>query len=101
VDCWIGVVEEHDRRVVRLAGKLCAAQVPELLLACAASGPLHLDLTELVSTDAAGVEALQRVRAQGAVLVGVPGYIQLKLDDFSPEEAQHGPPWKWKRTNGA
>jgi hypothetical protein len=106
VDCWIGVAEEHDRRVVRLAGKLGAAQVPELLLACAGSGPLDLDLTELVSTDAAGVEALQRVRAKGAILVGVPGYIQLKLDDLPPEEAQHAPPWKkkwkkWKRSNGA
>jgi hypothetical protein len=104
VNCWIGVAEEHDRRVVRLAGKLGAAQVPELLLACAGSGPLDLDLTELVSTDAAGFEALLRVRAEGAVLVGVPGYIQLKLDDFMPKEGQHGPPrtWKkWKEKNGA
>ena len=39
VDCWIGVVTEVDRRVVRLAGRLSVAQVPELLTACAAGGP--------------------------------------------------------------
>jgi hypothetical protein len=80
VDCWIGVVTEVDRRIVRLAGRLSVAQVPELLIACAGSEVLELDLTDLVSADASGIEALQRVRAQGANLVGTAGYIQLKLD---------------------
>jgi ABC-type transporter Mla MlaB component len=80
VDCWIGVAQENDQRVVRLAGRLAEAQVPELLQACAGSHALQLDLTDLVSADAAGLEALQRVRARGAMLIGVPGYIQLKLD---------------------
>jgi hypothetical protein len=80
VDCWIGIDEDGDWSVVRLAGKLGAEQVPELLLACTRPGPIQLDLTDLVSIDAAGVEALQRVRAWGAVLIGVPGYIALKLD---------------------
>jgi len=80
VDCWIGVVQEKDQRIVRLAGRLAEAQVPELLQACAGSYALQLDLTDLVSADATGLEALKRVRARGAVFVGVPGYIQLKLD---------------------
>ena len=80
MDCWIGVVQEIDRRVVRLAGQLSGAQVPELLEACAQGGYLQLDLSDLVSADMAGIDALQRVRAAGAHLVGVPGYIQLKLD---------------------
>ena len=80
MDCWIGVVTEGDRRVVRVAGRLSVAQVPELLAACAAPGPLELDLSDVVSVDAAGIEALQRIRAQGATLAGAPGYIQLKLD---------------------
>jgi hypothetical protein len=80
VDCWIGVVTEIDRRVVRLAGRLSAAQVPELLMACGDGGPLEIDLSDLVSADGAGIEALQRVRANGATLVGTAGYIQLKLD---------------------
>ena len=80
MDCWIGVVQETDRRVVRLAGRLSVAQVPELLEACAEAPPIELDLTDLVSADAAGIEALQRLRSQGATLVGAPGYLQLKLD---------------------
>jgi hypothetical protein len=80
VDCWIGVVTEADRRVVRLAGRLSIAQVPEFLTACGEGGSVELDLTDLVSADAAGIEALQRVRRKGATLVGTPGYIQLKLD---------------------
>jgi hypothetical protein len=80
VECWIGVGQEGDRRIVRLAGRFGEAQVPELMQVCAAGGPVCLDLTELVSTDAAGLEALSRVREQGAMLTGAPTYIQLRLD---------------------
>lgn len=80
MDCWIGVVEELDRRVVRLAGRLAFAQVPELMRSCEGSAVLELDLTDLVSADGAGIDALVRLRARGATLIGVPGYIQLKLD---------------------
>jgi hypothetical protein len=83
VDCWIGVVQEQDRRLVRLAGRLAEAQVPELLIACGESGPLELDLSDLLSADAAGLDALQRIRARGASLVGVAGYIQLQLESPS------------------
>jgi hypothetical protein len=80
VDCWIGVARTGDQRVLRLAGRLSAAQVPELLRACAEDGPLTLDLTDMVSADATGIDALQRIRARGATLTGTAGYIQLKLD---------------------
>jgi hypothetical protein len=80
VDCWIGVVQEVDRRVVRLAGRLSAAQVPELLSACSNAGSLELDLTELRSADVAGIDALRRLRDTGATLTGAAGYIQMKLD---------------------
>ena len=83
VDCWIGVVQEANRRLVRLAGRLSIAQVPELLGVCAEARPIDLDLTDLVSADAAGIEALQRLRDQGATLLGAPGYIQLKLDSHT------------------
>lgn len=80
MDCWIGVVKEADRLVVKLAGRLSAAQVPELLTACADdAGALELDLSDLVSADAPGIEAVQLLRGKGARLVGVPGYIRLKL----------------------
>ena len=80
MECWIGVTTEGDRRVVHVAGRLSVAQVPELLTACAESPNLELNLTDLVSADLPGIEALQRVRTKGATLVGTPGYIRLKID---------------------
>ena len=77
------MVQQTDRRLVQLAGRLSVAQVPELLGACAEASSIHVDLTDLVSADAAGIEALQRLRGQGATLFGAPGYLQLKLDSPS------------------
>lgn len=86
MECWIGVITEVDRRVVRVAGRLGLAHVPELLSACDGAGALELNLTDLSSADNAGIEALQRVRRKGAVLVGTPGYIQLKIDSISARQ---------------
>lgn len=83
MECWIGVGEDGERRVVRLAGWFGEAQVPELMQVCAPGGPVSLDLSELVSTDAAGLEALSRIREQGALITGAPTYIQLRLDSIS------------------
>jgi len=80
MDCWIGVVQEGERRIVSLAGRLSVAHVPELLRACEAGPSVDVDLADLVSADAPGIEALQRIRRNGARLVRAPGYIQLKLD---------------------
>ena len=82
MDCWIGVVQESGRRVVRLAGRLCDVQVPELSRSCADAGAnqLVLDLTDLLSADAAGIEAIRKLRDAGAAIAGAPGYIKLKLD---------------------
>ena len=74
---------EGDRRVIRVAGRLGIAHVPELLTACAGAGALELNLTDLASADNAGIEAMQRVRRNGATLVGTPGYIQLKIDSLA------------------
>ena len=89
MDCWIGVAQDGDRRVVRVAGRLSVAQVPELLTACADAAELELDLTELVSADPAGIEGLRRLRTSGATLVGAPGYIRIRLD--SPGAAPADP----------
>ena len=86
MECWIGVVTEVDRRVVRVAGRLGVAHVPEFLTACEGSGALELNLTDLASADTAGVEALQRIRRKGATLVGTPGYIQMKIDSLSARQ---------------
>ena len=83
---------------MRLAGRLTVAQVPELLQECAEGGPLRLDLTDLLSADPAGIEALQRIRAAGATLVGAAGYIQLKLDSPAGGPTSAPPP-KARRQN--
>lgn len=75
----MGIAQEADRRVIRLAGRLAFPQVPELLHACEGTSRLQLDLKDMVSADAAGIDALRRIRARGAELLNVPGYIQLKL----------------------
>ena len=98
VECWIGVVQESDRRVVRLAGRLSIAQVPELLGACAETWTIELDLTDLISADVAGIEALQGLRGRGARLVGAPGYLQLKLDS---KPAQPTAPFPKGRPKGS
>ena len=82
VDCWIGVVQEDGRRVVRLAGRLGDIQVPELSRACAgtSASTIVLDLTDLLSADAAGIEAIRNLCLAGASVAGVHGYIKLKLE---------------------
>jgi anti-anti-sigma regulatory factor len=84
VECKIEVADRGRQRVVRLSGRLAEAQVPELLEACAAK-TLHirLHLGDLISVDAVGLDALNRLRRGGAQLVEVPTYIQIKLDASS------------------
>ena len=81
MECRIDVVREEAQGVVRLAGRLAEAQAGAFLEACASAGasPL-LDLTDLFSADAVGFDALLRVQAQGARLVGLPEYMRLKLE---------------------
>jgi hypothetical protein len=84
VECLIEVVDGSDHRLVRLAGRLAEAQVPELLRVCAvAAVPLQLHLGDLISLDAVGLETLHRLKQRGAVLIEVPTYIQLKLNSVS------------------
>jgi hypothetical protein len=83
VECWIGVANEGKRRIIRVAGRLGVAHVHEILKACGDSPVLEIDLTDLVSADMAGIEVLRRIRANGATLLGTPGYIRLKIDSTS------------------
>ena len=87
MDCRIEVVEGSDHRTVRLAGRLAEAQVPDLLGVCAdRHALLLLNLGNLISVDAVGLETLHRLRERGATLLEVPAYIQLKLDAFSARQ---------------
>jgi hypothetical protein len=92
VDCWIGVVVEDDRLVIRLEGRLSVAQVPELLKTWADTEPAELDLAELLSADVGGIEALRRIRDAGTALVGAPGYIKMKIESSEDSTAdRHSP----------
>ena len=80
MDCIIDVEEERGVRVVRLAGRLAEAQVPDLLRVCAEHAQIHeMNLRDLVSVDAVGLSALHRLRER-IVLVDTPIYIALKLE---------------------
>lgn len=83
MECRIQVQNHDAVRTVIVAGQLGGVHIPDLLVACGdVSATLRVDLTDVVSTDPIAVEALCRLRASGAQLVGVPVYIQLKLDSL-------------------
>jgi hypothetical protein len=80
MECRMQVVERRDGCTVHLAGRLHAGQVAELRALCAAAGGhLQIDLTDLVSADAVGIDALRRLRADGVELVGVARYLRKQL----------------------
>jgi hypothetical protein len=84
--CRLEFRRDDDHLVVRLAGHLGEAQVPDLLIACAAEGkPPSLELDDLVSADVVGIDALLRLRQQGARFVGLPEYLALKLESVARE----------------
>jgi hypothetical protein len=90
VDCRIQVSEGDDVRTVSVAGRLGDAHIPDLMIACGEISPaLHVDLTDVVSADAIAIEALGRLRNAGARIIGVPKYIELKLDSLSPQPRGH------------
>jgi anti-anti-sigma regulatory factor len=80
VECRIQVVHQDDGCIVLLAGRLKAAQVHDLRGICAAvNGRIRIDLTDLLSADAVGIDALRRLRHDGAELVGVAQYLRRSL----------------------
>jgi hypothetical protein len=86
MECLISVAQANDPRVVRVAGRLTEAQVPDLLRVCAANaGRVQIDLGELVSADSVGLETLHRLRTSGARIVDAPRFIELTLDTMSRE----------------
>jgi anti-anti-sigma regulatory factor len=77
VECRIHVQQQPDGCTIHLAGRLNAAQVHELRSACAAAdGPIRIDLTDLLSADAVGLDALQRLKQAGAEIVGAAQYLR-------------------------
>jgi ABC-type transporter Mla MlaB component len=80
------LVEHESQRLVRLAGRLQHEHVAELLKLCEqASASLRLDLTDLLSVDAPGLEALVSMQQRGAVLEGASPYLVLQLECAQPK----------------
>jgi anti-anti-sigma regulatory factor len=80
------VVDDGGRITLRLAGRLDLEQSSELLhLYDETRGAMRLDLTDLLSADAAGLDTLRTLRRRGAGLVGLTPYIALQLDAGSTE----------------
>lgn len=81
MECRIQVVNQTEEpTTVYLAGHLQAAQVHELHRICAAAtGRIRIDLTDLLSADPVGIDALSRLRRTGVELVGVAHYLRRRL----------------------
>ena len=78
--------------MVRVAGDLQAANVLTLQRACrSVEGELRLDLSGLRTADAAGIEAIEALRARGASIVGASTYIRLLLERRRAEAKPESP----------
>ena len=76
--------DSGGQRTFRLAGRLEKEPSAELARLCAEAGvPVRLDLTDLLSADDAGLEALVALRSRGAELVGASPYLALRLETAS------------------
>ena len=79
------VVDDKGRITLRLAGRLDLEQSSGLLhLYDETHGAMRLDLTDLMSADAAGLDMLRTLRSRGAGLVGLTPYLGLQLDPEPP-----------------
>jgi ABC-type transporter Mla MlaB component len=80
------VVDDGSRRTLLLAGRLEREQASELvLLYDQTHGADRLDLTDLMSADAAGLDTLRMLRSRGAGLVGLTPYLALQMDAGASE----------------
>jgi hypothetical protein len=83
--CRIESRREDNLLVVHLSGRFTGAHVPDLLKTCTQPPETVIELDDLASADALGLEALLLIEQQGARLVALPKYLRLKLDALTPE----------------
>jgi anti-anti-sigma regulatory factor len=77
----IGCAQESGLTVVRIDGELTDAGIGELREVCEAIGESPvLDLTDLVTADEAGLEALLGMMRDGATLRGGSPYLNLLIE---------------------
>ena len=75
------VRDREGLRVIHLSGHLGRAQSPELMRLCdQAPKGLQLELGDLVSADAIGLETLGTLRRRGTELVGASPYVAMQME---------------------
>ena len=81
VDLWIGVEDLGGVRKVSVHGRLAGAMVAELdRVVQGLEPPLQIDLSQLLSVDEEGLEALRALRRDGGRLVAIRPIIELQID---------------------
>ncbi len=77
----ITATTELQRTVFRIDGRLTAEDVPVLDKKCSEAGRPHmLDLSNLLSADAAGSKKLRELSAGGVEIRGAAPYVQLLIE---------------------
>ena len=98
----ITIGKDAEGVIVEVAGRLDGEGATELEAAVGPlSGPLRLDLGDLRSMDAAGLAALQALRARGASLTRVSQYHRLLLEGAQGNAPLPSSSPEGRRGNGA
>jgi hypothetical protein len=75
------VSDRESLRIIHLSGRLEREQSPELIGLCdLAPKAVQLELGDLVSADAVGLQTLGMLRRRGAELAGASPYIAMQLE---------------------
>jgi hypothetical protein len=75
------VSDREGLRVIHLSGRLERGQSPELMRLCEqAPQGVQLELVDLVSADAVGLETLGTLRRRGTELVGASPYVAIQME---------------------
>lgn len=76
--------KDDKATTIRVEGRLDTEALPDLQREVKLAGaPLRLDLSGLISADAAGIQQLRALSAKGAELRGASAYIRELLDATS------------------
>ena len=80
----IDITTEGPVTVVQIAGRICEATVPQLIKQCELiKGTFVLELSNLRSADAVGIDVIRTLGEKGAEIRGAIPFIQLLLDDLN------------------
>ena len=77
----ITIQAERQQKIIRIDGRLDAEDVPLLDLKCSEIGGPHIvDISNMISADAAGAERLRHLVSSGVEIHGASPYLKLLID---------------------